>query len=143
VSALCFYRRRRDRSSVFSSLALALLVLLAVAAGPGSQRAHGDRIGESLQVAEGILVQPNVGDLEPPSIADENDDPQERDDDSGEEVPVVLERRGTVVVVPPRIPVPEDAEPEINRPDVRQEELERGGRRQEDLETPEGPGIRY
>lgn len=89
--------------------------------------------------AEGILVQPDVGALEPPSIADE--DRQADDDNSGEYVPpVIAPSPGVIEVVPA---VPEGREEELEQPGARQREMERGGARQEDLETPEGPGIKY
>jgi hypothetical protein len=98
-----------------------------------------DHGGEALVVAQGILVQPNVGDLEPPSIADE----QQRggQDEGGERVPAEIQPEpGMIRVVPA---VPESRQQEMERPGARQQEMERGGGRQEDLELPEGPGTKY
>jgi len=140
MTALDRDSRQGDRSRVLANLTSTFLVLLTAVVLAGGQQQLGDRTGGPLQVAQGILVQPNAGDLEPPSIADENSGGQQGS--SGEEVPPDLDQRGAVIIQEP-VPVPQDAEPRINRPDARQDDVERGGARQGDLETPEGPGIRY
>jgi hypothetical protein len=88
--------------------------------------------------AEGILVQPDAGALEPPSIADEDEG---EDDDSGENVPAAIAPQRNAIEVGPG--VPGGRQEELERPGVRQEQMERGGTRQEDLEMPDGPGVKY
>jgi hypothetical protein len=122
---------------------LAALVVLLLSPRAGNQERRPGAGIEDVQIAQGILVEPNAGALEPPSIADENDDVDDDDgDDSGEDVPAVIEERAPVVIerrAPAREALPQD----IERESPRQDELERGSGRQQELETPEGPGIKY
>jgi hypothetical protein len=83
------------------------------------------------QLAEGILVQPGAGDLEPPSVADEQDD----DYDDGQD--------GNGVGSAPPPPAYESRQEQMERPGARQLDTERGDARQEDLEMPNGPGQKY
>ena len=119
---------------------LVSVIALLPSPGPGNEHRQVHAAMGCEQLAQGILVQPDAGALEPPSIGSEKDD--DGADESGEDVPAVLEQRG-VEVIPAPIPVPESPEQELERPGARQDELERGGARQRELETPEGPGIRY
>lgn len=122
---------------------LAALVVLLLSPRAGNQDRGRDAGLDDLRFAEGILVEPDVGALEPPSIADENDDAGDDDgDDSGEDVPAVIEER-TPVVIERRLPAAEALPQDLERESPRQDELERGSGRQQELETPEGPGIKY
>jgi len=85
--------RHGDRSWALASLLSVLPALFVGAVLPGGRHEPGDRTGDCLQVARGILVQPNAGDLEPPSIADENNGGQGDDAGSGEEIPPGLDQR--------------------------------------------------
>jgi hypothetical protein len=122
-------------SATFLSAALA--AFLTSPANPWAPAA--ELRGEALVVSQGILVQPNVGDLEPPSIADEQE--REEQDEGGERVPAEIQPEPDMIRVVPA--VPESRQQEIERPGARQQEMERGGGRQEDLELPEGPGTKY
>jgi hypothetical protein len=130
-----FMKFTKSCSATFLSAALA--VFLTSHANPWVPAA--ELRGEALVVSQGILVQPDVGDLEPPSIADE----QERggQDEGGERVPAEIQPEpGMIRVVPA---VPESRQEGIEQPGERQREMERGGGRQEELELPGGPGIKY
>lgn len=139
-------RQRNSRlnerfASLFATLAAAVLAL-GVSSAPtsGDQRASVDG-RDALRVAEGILVEPDVGELEPPSIADENDEQEDDGDDEGGGY-------RAPVVIAPEVPVEaprgyESRQEELERPGVEQEQVERGGGRQQDLELPDGPGIKY
>ena len=139
-------RRRNSRlterfASLFTTLAAALLALGVSAPTSGDQRSSvGGRDG--LRVAEGILVEPDVGELEPPSIADENDDEEDDGDDEGGgyRAPAVIAPEVPVEAVPRGY---ETRQEELERPGAEQDQVERGGERQQDLELPDGPGIKY
>jgi hypothetical protein len=128
-------------SSLFATLAAAVLALGVSAPTTGDDRSKVDRLN-ALRVAEGILVEPDVGELEPPSIADENDEPEDDGDDEGDgyRAPVVIAPEVPVDAVPRGY---ETRQEELERPGARQDEVERGGDRQQDLELPDGPGIKY
>lgn len=127
-----------SKNALLLSAALAALFSTETALrSPTAERLGGHRV-----LAQGILVQPDAGALEPPSIADE--DQEGDDDDSGENVPPVVAPSPGVIQVVPAVPVrPESPEQELERPGARQDQDERGDTRQQDLETPEGPGIKY
>lgn len=140
-------RQRNSRlnerfASFFATLSAAVLAL-GVSSAPtnGDQRASaGGR--DALRVAEGILVEPDAGELEPPSIADENEEQDDDGDDAGDgyRAPVVIAPEVPVEAVPRGY---ESRQEELERPGVEQDQVERGGARQQDLELPDGPGIKY
>ena len=111
-----------------TTLAVAVLTLLLTPDWrDASARRDVDR--RDLQLAEGILVQPGAGDLEPPAVADEDyDDNAPTGGPDG-------------VAAPP--PPGEGRQEQLEQPGARQEGVERGDRRQDDLELPDGPGQKY
>lgn len=130
---------RRPRFVFTTPLAVALLTLI-LASDTASPTLRPNPLLQPDRVAQGILVEPNAGDLEPPSIADENEQADDGDD-SGESVPAVIAPKPGIIQVVPA--VPESRQEELERPGARQREMERGDTRQEDLEMPGGPGVQY
>jgi hypothetical protein len=87
------------------------------------------------QVAEGILVEPDAGALEPPSVQEYEHERQREISESESEYaeePAPSHRRRH-----------ESRQEQLERPGERQLETERGDQRQEDLEMPDGPGVKY
>jgi hypothetical protein len=111
-------------SSLVATLAAAVLAFGVSAPTTGVEQSPVV-VRDPLRLAEGILVQPDVSQLESPSIADENDEQDGGHDNAGYEDG---SDRAPVVIAPE---VPVDAVP-------RGDET-----RQEELEMPDGPGIKY
>jgi len=130
---------RIRRVVLTTPFAVALLALI-LGSETGSPTLRPNALLQPDRLAQGILVEPNAGDLEPPSIADENEQDDDGDD-SGENVPAVIAPKPGIIQVVPA--VPESRQEELERPGARQRELERGDTRQEDLEMPGGPGVKY
>lgn len=129
------------RTIVYSTPLAAAVLSLILAARPADERGSTETLRDHDRIAQGILVQPDASDLEPPSIADEGNQQDDDGDDGGESVPAVIApSQGVIEVVPG---VPETRQEELERPGARQTETERGGGRQDDLEMPDGPGQKY
>ena len=132
-----------------TTLAVAMLALV-LSRGAGDERQPtGAKTGDE-RLAQGILVQPNAGELEPPAVGgdengddgDDGDDGNDGDDDGGRQGnPAIIEEGQEDIEIAPR--VPEARQEELERPGARQRQDERGDARQEDLELPEGPGQKY
>jgi len=140
------FRQRSSRftrrfASLFTTMAAAVLALGVSAPTTGDDRSKLDG-RDSLRVAEGILVEPNVGELEPPSIADQQDGGHDNAgyEDGSHRAPVVIAPEVPVDAVPRGY---ETRQEELERPGAEQDQVERGGGRQQDLELPDGPGIKY
>ncbi len=138
-------RQRKSRLAERFSFLVATLAAAVLALGVSAPTTDDERSTvygrDALQISEGILVQPDVGELEPPSIADENDEPaDDGGDDGGYRAPVVIAPEVPIDAVPRGY---ETRQEEMERPGARQEGVERGGGRQQDLELPDGPGIKY
>lgn len=101
--------------------------------GPGM-----DRRSNSVpwRYAEGILVEPDAGLLEPPSE-------REYERERREAEHAADEYKNPPAAGHPHRRRRESRQEELERPDERQLETERGGSRQQDLETPDGPGVKY
>ena len=134
----------RLRQIAVAVLSLLLSSGIGIVSRPAA-KAAGDR-----QIAEGILVVPDVRALEPSGddAEDDDDDADEGEDDDdggGQADPDVIERGEAVLGAPVVIPEsrPESRQEEIERPGGRQLEAERGGEPEENLEMPDGPGQKY
>jgi hypothetical protein len=141
--------RRRQRNSRFTERFASLFTTLAAAvlalgvSVPTSGDQQSSEVGRgALRVAEGILVEPDAGELEPPSIADQQDGGHDNAgyEDGSDRAPVVIAPEVPVEAVPRGY---ESRQQELERPGVEQDQVERGGERQQDLELPDGPGIKY
>lgn len=127
-------------ATIVAAAASALLLLGSVHDG-----AHAGG-GQPLQLAQGVLVQPDLEALEPPSVVEEQ---ERRAEEAEREAERQREQREELIIEREQRAIREgEAEPrsrqeELERPTRRQQRLERGDRRQQELETPEGPGIKY
>jgi hypothetical protein len=129
-----------------TTLALAV-VSLVLSRGAGDERHPTGANAGNDQLAQGILVQPDAGALEPPAVGgdqdgDDDEDGNDGDDDEGRQGnPAIIEEGQERIEIAP--PVPEARQEQLERPGARQTETERQDTRQEGLELPEGRGQKY